>query len=254
MWIFQDWFEQISQDLFHFRSSLEKQLCASSDQSGHKHSPICLLFFLNDLFKDIRSLFDLISKLSKDPDVRGPSWGFRNLWKTLSAEVRLEISDEVRVLSQNIFKDQNDLICHVIDGKLQEVSHLPGDSLRNVINPYDYSAEAPYWPFSDICVDVCDILTQFTYNFLDIAFTSDKTQNFKLYIFDIRRLIVLDEELFILILKIWISSPLYQQVNVRKHVEWDLKRLSGLTWGHQGNQWSLKPLQHLVVKTLIFFG
>ena len=62
-------FKQGCQNLFHFGSPLEEQLCTRSHQMRLKLGLVSLLLLFNDLFKNVWSLFNLVTKFTKDPDV-----------------------------------------------------------------------------------------------------------------------------------------------------------------------------------------
>ena len=94
-------------------------------------------------------------------------------------------------------------------------SHTPGDSWQT----YDYDSETADGPLGNISIYISDIFAQFIYNFLNIVFTCNVTQDLELDVFNIRWFIVFDKELFVLILKEDIATPQYKKFDMRQHHE-----------------------------------
>ena len=71
----------------------------------------------------------------------------------------------------------------------------------------DDASKASDRPFGDLGVYIGYILSKFTYDLLDIVFWSNFAKDLKLDILDVWWLVILDEKLFVFILKILMATP-----------------------------------------------
>jgi len=101
--------------VLHFWSSLEEQLRASCDQVGLKYARACFLFFFDDFLENVRTLFNMLTKLSQNPDICLSSICFSNLLETFFGAERHKTLNKIGILSENILEHDHYFIGHVID-------------------------------------------------------------------------------------------------------------------------------------------
>lgn len=110
--------------MLHFWSSLEEQLRAGRDQVTLQNGGACFLLFFDDFLEDVGTVFNVLAKLTQNPDICLSSICFSNLLETFFGAEWHKTLNEIGVLPENVLEHDHCFIGHVVDPQTQEVSEL----------------------------------------------------------------------------------------------------------------------------------